>query len=105
MGEAAPKVPAEKSELPPEDKPEPEKKPRPKYVPKSVRMAQRGAAGASRTTTTSAGGNFYRFERAWSADPDAVSRLTLLREHAGEDAQGLAELFRESLSAETLASL
>jgi len=104
--EPAPEVVAEKSEVPPETRtPEPEKKPRPKYIPKSVRMAQRGVGGASRATSTGTGGNFYRFELAWSADPDANSRLTLLREHAGEDAQGLAELFRESLSAETLASL
>merc|ERR1719353_2374683 len=91
--EAAPDAPA------PAEAP----KPRPKYVPKSVRMAQSGAPSATRSG--GGGSNFYTFERSWNKDSDATSRLALLQMHAGMRAERLPDLFRESLSAELIASV
>jgi len=94
---AAPDAPAEApaaAEVP---------KTRPKYVPKSVRMAKGGVPGATRSG--GGGSNFYTFERSWNKDSDSTSRLALLQMHAGMRAERLPDLFRESLSAELIASV
>merc|ERR1719421_433284 len=94
---AAPDAPAEApatAEVP---------KTRPKYVPKSVRMAKGGVPSATRSG--GGGSNFYTFERSWNKDSDSTSRLALLQMHAGMRAERLPDLFRESLSAELIASV